>query len=94
MAEEIYSGKKKAKSGVINRLKKEKISLPARGYYRHGDIGSGVKKPQKYLKEKGFYDGKIDGEFGKQTLKAVKKFQTIHKLAIDGLFRKMCRKAM
>ena len=38
-----------------------------------GDL---VKKMQKALQTKSFYEGNIDGDFGERTLRAVMKFQT------------------
>lgn len=40
-----------------------------------GDTGSDVRKLQQALKIYGYYDGKIDGDFGSSTFRAVKTFQ-------------------
>lgn len=43
---------------------------------RYGSQGDLVKIVQKGLKDKGYYEGKIDGDFGERTNRAVLKFQT------------------
>lgn len=43
---------------------------------RFGSQGNLVKKLQKALQTKSFYEGNIDGDFGERTLRAVLKFQT------------------
>ena len=40
-----------------------------------GDTGEGVKKVQRKLKNLGYYDGSIDGDYGSGTKAAVKRFQ-------------------
>jgi hypothetical protein len=45
-----------------------------------GAKGAKVKLMQEKLKEKGFYDGNCDGEFGAKTVDAVKKFKEANKL--------------
>lgn len=51
-----------------------------------GMKGDDVKEMQTILKNKGYDLGKwgVDGDFGKQTLKAVKKFQMDNHLVVDG----------
>jgi len=67
-----------------------KVVLPVRGYFKQGDIGWKVTNLQKYLKRKGFYGGKIDGDYGPQTAKAVILFEKAHKLDQDGMFGAKC----
>ena len=43
---------------------------------RFGSQGELVKKLQKALQNKSFYEGNIDGDFGERTLRAILKFQT------------------
>lgn len=43
---------------------------------------------QQALKNAGYYTGKIDGKFGKQSKKAVSAFQTDHNLKSDGIIGK------
>lgn len=52
---------------------------------KRGDEGSEVTYLQKRLVAKGYYGGKIDGDFGQKTLEAVKAFQAEHNLVIDGI---------
>jgi len=49
-----------------------------------GDNGRAVKEIQQLLKNKGFYDGKIDGDFGPKTEASVKAFQLSKKIKDDG----------
>ena len=62
------------------------IVLPPRGYFKEGDIGENVKALQKFLNERGFDCGEVDGIYGKKTVSAVKKFQKRYGLEADGLF--------
>lgn len=50
-----------------------------------GSRGAEVTAIQEKLKERGLYNGKVDGIYGKQTEEAVKKFQKQQKLAVDGI---------
>nr|WP_246879899.1 peptidoglycan-binding protein [Bacillus suaedae] len=60
-------------------LKGESIQL-----YKIGDQGSQIKKFQEVLEDHGYYDG-VDGIFGSKTMSAVKEFQRVHNLAVDGI---------
>ena len=51
---------------------------------RLGFQGDAVRTVQRKLKELGFYTGSIDGDFGKETEKAVKAFQKANGLSADG----------
>ncbi|MBQ8670487.1 MAG: peptidoglycan-binding protein [Oscillospiraceae bacterium] len=55
------------------------------GAMRIGDDNSDVKKLQKALKILGYYDGKLDGDYGSGTTAAVKAYQEDHKLEADGV---------
>lgn len=50
-----------------------------------GSRGAEVSAIQEKLKERGIYNGAVDGIYGKQTEDAVKKFQKQQKLAVDGI---------
>lgn len=52
---------------------------------RKGSIGKDVEYLQKYLSEKGYYIGKIDGSFGNMMERAVRLFQYDTDLAVDGI---------
>lgn len=60
-------------------LKGESIQL-----YKIGDRGSQIKKYQEVLEDHGYYDG-VDGIFGSKTMSAVREFQRVHNLAVDGI---------
>ena len=68
----------KAKSGVYRCTKASPISK--------GDRGTEVKKLQMFLNWAGFSCGTPDGEFGDNTLKAVKAFQSKVGITADGVF--------
>ncbi len=52
---------------------------------RRGDEGAYVERLQEALKAAGFYEGEIDGDFGRGTKKAVKAFQDDRDLEPDGV---------
>lgn len=57
----------------------------APGPMRIGDKNSDVKKLQQALDILGYYNGKIDSDYGKGTTAAVKAYQADHKLTADGV---------
>ena len=65
-------------------------TLPSRGYFKKGDKGTQVKNLQKFLNWALNEKLDVDGIIGDKTIKAVKKFQDIVKIKIDGLFGKDC----
>ncbi len=52
---------------------------------RPGASGEKVKKLQEKLKELGFYDATVDGDYGQKTRSAVSAFQKAHSLTVDGV---------
>ncbi|NLE70173.1 MAG: hypothetical protein GX611_08290 [Clostridiales bacterium] len=50
-----------------------------------GDRGENVRKLQTRLKELGYLTDKVDGIFGKNTLRAVERFQEYNNLKVDGI---------
>lgn len=50
-----------------------------------GDKGENVRKMQQKLKALGYLDGKVDGQYGQQTRKAVAQFQKNNGLDVDGV---------
>ncbi len=55
------------------------------GLLKKGDNGDSVRRMQNRLKELGFYDGVVDGDFGGGTEEAVRLFQRQHGLDVDGV---------
>ena len=51
---------------------------------RPGDRGDAISQLQQLLKDKGFYKGTIDGEYGRGTEDAVRDFQKTSGLKVDG----------
>lgn len=53
--------------------------------FREGDRGKEITEIQVKLKAQGYYKGKADGRFTAEVTSAVKKFQKIKKLKVDGI---------
>ena len=71
---------------------KETIKLPERGYFKKGDKGESVKVIQAFLKKKGYYKGKVLGNYLSLTEQAVKDWQKANSLKVDGLWGKESNK--
>lgn len=69
----------KFKSDVKKEMEGDRVK-----YFSNGDSGQGVKLLQEDLKELG-YDLSVDGKYGPETEKTIRKFQTDNKLQIDGM---------
>ena len=54
-------------------------------FYKLGSKGKEITKIQEKLKANDFYKGPIDGDFGGGTESAVKAFQKVNKLTVDGI---------
>ncbi len=61
---------------------------------KQGSRGSEVKTMQRKLKNWGYYNGSVDGIFGKQTTSAVKYFQRKNGLTADGIVGSKTLKAL
>ena len=59
-------------------------ATPAPTSVKKGSKGESVKAIQKRLKELGYYNGSVDGDFGDGTESAVKAFQQRNGLTVDG----------
>ncbi len=73
------------------------LSLSVTGVFALSKIGSRgeeVRKIQTALKEKGYFNSKVDGIFGTITKKAVEKFQKANGLTVDGIVGKSTLKAL
>ncbi len=51
-------------------------------YHKFGDRGGDVPKIQQFLKDRGYYSGRIDGVYGISTFRAVRSFQQDYKKEI------------
>ena len=67
-------------------------TLPKRGWFSSGDKGEQVKRLQKFLNWYGQYGLAVDGEVGRKTIDAVRRFQGREKLKVDGAFGSQCLK--
>lgn len=75
-----------SKTGATNnQTSRIKALGTAPGPMRIGDKNSDVKKLQQALDILGYYNGKIDSDYGKGTTAAVKAYQADHKLTADGV---------
>ncbi|MCT8137951.1 peptidoglycan-binding protein [Anaerobacillus sp. CMMVII] len=63
----------------------EKHDLNAVDYLRNGDRGQAVKDLQSLLRNKGYYNKRVDGSFGPNTEAAVRNYQLQNNLAVDGI---------
>ncbi|OCT13759.1 spore cortex-lytic enzyme [Paenibacillus pectinilyticus] len=75
---------------VVSFQLKGKFNQPAEETFsknevRYGATGSDVNELQGRLKFLGFYSGSIDGDYGYQTLTAVKRFQGEFGMKVDGI---------
>ncbi|MBQ7866874.1 MAG: peptidoglycan-binding protein [Clostridia bacterium] len=61
---------------------------PTPGLLKKGDDGESVKAMQQRLKELGYYNGSVDGDFGGGTEEAVRLFQSQNGLDVDGVAAK------
>lgn len=68
-------------------------TLPKRGFFKVGDKGEQVKLLQKFLIWAGFSVGSsgVDGDFGNATKSAVREFQSLYGLSVDGGWGKECQ---
>ena len=62
---------------------------PAASLLKKGDNGDAVRRMQERLKELGYYNGSVDGDFGGGTEEAVRLFQRQNDLDVDGVAAKM-----
>lgn len=76
-----------AKPTAKPTTKPEATQKPESGYTKlePGDTGSAVKKLQKRLKELGYFDGEIGGNYLDKTTNAVKRFQKAIGVDADGI---------
>lgn len=57
---------------------------PKRPLIQRGDEGKHVEAAQRVLKRLGLYTGRIDGDFGPRTDRAVREYQRLQSLGVDG----------
>jgi peptidoglycan hydrolase-like protein with peptidoglycan-binding domain len=72
-------------SETLAKLKEKPAGQHIPGTYRNGDSGDEVKNIQQLLKDKGYYDGPTNSKFGPLTEQAVKGFQGLNNLKVDGV---------
>lgn len=69
----------------VSVLKAEDFNELGSRVLEYGDEGSDVAILQQRLTDLKFYEGKIDGIYGKKTAEAVKRLQKAHGLKVDGI---------
>ena len=87
-----YKTESTTKTATTSVNTKNPYSKPSTNV-RYGQTGNSVKWVQLELRESG-HKLTIDGDFGKDTLAAVKKFQKSKKLTVDGIVGKKTREAL
>ena len=91
----LYSGTSKKSTGTQvkipdssdnNRSGRDTSDIASTGYVtlEDGSSGEQVRKLQKRLKDLGYYNGNVDGNFGESTMAAVMAFQLRNNLTVDG----------
>ncbi len=71
-------------TGIVHKIRNLKF----------GSKGNDVKEVQEMLRDLGYYGGRIDGDFGERTQRAVLKFQKDQGLVADGIVGKITLKAL
>lgn len=87
-----YKAESTTKTKTTATATKNPYSKPSTNV-RYGQTGNSVKWVQWELRESG-YKLALDGDFGKETSAAVKKFQKSKKLTVDGIVGKKTREAL
>lgn len=93
-----FGGSPKAYTGIFPYIKVAEVFTDKKGkrvtktrqYLTDGDKGTQVKYLQKFLNWYASYGLTVDGDFGSNTIIAVKNFQTREKLTADGKFGSKC----
>lgn len=88
----LYGQSKASEDTKPTKYPYELPKLPKRGWFASGDKGDEVKKLQRFLNWYSDYGLRVDGEVGRKTINAVKKYQGREKLRVDGAFGKECLK--
>ncbi len=74
--------------GIVGNVSWTKLrslnSTPAMPILLQGARGTYVMQAQQLLKEKGYYQGRVDGDFGNVTKEAIAAFQKANGLVVDG----------
>lgn len=81
-------------STVDSTVPKPKPSACPDNNLKRGCKGDNVVALQQWLKNKGFYSRSVDGEFGPYTEAAVKNFQVLSHIVVDGVVGSQTRSAM
>ncbi len=82
----LYSDDAKSADTLVSSGSNSGAGVTVNGYttLREGDSGEAVKKLQRALKNRGYYSGSIDGNYGSGTVAAVTAFQQRNGLRVDG----------
>lgn len=82
----LYSDSAKSAGSSSSSSDSGNKDIASTGYVtlETGSTGTGVKKLQQKLKDLGYYNGSVDGNFGEGTEVAVETFQRKHNLRVDG----------
>ena len=84
--EEFQKKNKLKQDGKVGSATLEALfsESPVSKCYSIGDVNDVIKKVQQRLKKLNYYEGKDNGEYTKATATAVKKFQRLNDLIVDG----------
>ena len=89
----VFLQDKNQENSVVDAPVEEMLAVDA-AILRQGARGSEVKEVQRRLKQWGYYNGSVDGVFGKNTRSAVILFQRKNGLTADGVVGKETYKAL
>lgn len=92
-ADGVVGSKTLAKLGISSSNVETKGKTIS-GTLKQGSSGNDVELLQQALKNKGYYMGAIDGNFGAGTFSAVKAFQNASRLTVDGVAGSKTLKAL
>ncbi|WP_226666755.1 peptidoglycan-binding protein [Metabacillus litoralis] len=85
----MLSGPSLVKAGISTDQNEDKhVSIETTQIVRYGHIGQVVENVQTKLTKLTLYNGSIDAVYGKKTENAVKQFQRLHHLKVDGIVGK------
>lgn len=80
--------------GTATSVSENNSNTSSTTYLKYGSKGDAVKTLQQNLNDLGYNCGKVDGDFGTNTLDAVKAFQKANKLDVDGVVGPATTKAI
>lgn len=82
----ILIGTFPAKAQLTDGIRNEEIETGEPELLERGSRGDNVKNVQRYLRDRGYFDGPIDGVYGPKTEQGVRNFESDNDMNVDGRF--------